>query len=399
MASFSPIPRDPATVLTGMRDPTAITSQRVIADVKDRIAQYEPESAPLTAILMKLQERRKVTQYSFDTLSQDPYPRSVYVSGAQTSGDTSIELATGQGTRVAANYVLLNKRTREHIHVSSISNDTLTVVRNIGGINEAMNDGDELVFTRAVFEDGADIGTLKSPKEARQFNYTEIIRTPYGVSGRQLATNLYGGRDLPYLRKIMGIEHAKSIENMLLFGRRHTRTGAGGLPQTYAGGLEYFLTSNVWDLQGNIPEERDFVAWMEHVMTLGMGGNIFGSGTKYFFCSARWLSTIERWGRDKLEYRPMDTEIGIKVAKFNSAHGTLFLVRHPLLTGTYHGGMGFLVDLNHCAYAYHQERDTAILEGRQGNGIDGESEEYRTDCSFDIELEASCGIVKGLPTN
>lgn len=396
MGGFTAVPRTDPTLVAGMRDPGSTTSQRIIADVKDEIALYMPSANPVTTITSHLRRKREATQFQYDWLTKDEFPRNSTLSAGVTSGATALVLAAGHGDRVAANYVLLNKRTREHVLVTLVATDTLTVVRGIGGVQEAMNANDILEFQRAVFEDGAGIGTLKSIKEDREFNYTEIIRTPFGFTGRQKNTSMYGGKDPMTERKWQGIEHAHSIENMLLFGRRHSRTGTGGKLQTFSGGIEYFLRSNIWDLNGNIPTERAFIEWLEVAMLYGRGGNLDGTQTKYLFCSARWLTVIEQWARDKIEYRPIDKRVGLKVGFFDTAHGTVVLVKQPLFVGD-HGGLAMLLDMNHVRYVNHQGRDTKLMEGRQANDVDGEQEEYLTDCGLELELEAAHSMVKGLP--
>lgn len=396
MGGFSAVPRSDPTLVAGMRDPGTTVSQRIIADVKDEIALYMPSANPVTVITSHMRRKREATQFQYDWLTKDEQPRSVTVLNAYTAGATSIVLAAGHGDRIANNYVLLNKRTREHALVTLVSTDTLTVVRGIGGVQEAGLAGDSLEFQRAVFEDGGGIGTLKSIKEDREFNYTEIIRTPFGFTGRQKNTSMYGGKDPMTERKWQGIEHAHSIENALMFGRRHSRTGSGGKLQTFTGGVEFYLRSNVWDLNGNIPTERAFIEWLEVAMLYGKGGNLEGTQTKYFFCSARWLTVIEQWARDKIEYRPLDKRVGLKVGFFDTAHGTVVLVKQPLFVGD-HGGFGMLLDLNHVRYVYHSGRDTKLLEGRQANDVDGEQEEYLSDCGLELELEAAHSMVRGLP--
>jgi hypothetical protein len=393
---FQGTPRPAPSLTSGFRDISQTLSNRVIADVADDILFYEPKSAPLCAITGAIRKKRKATQYQVNWIEKEPYPRKVTVNGAQTAGDVSVEVAVGQGTRVAANYVLMNLRTREHVLVSSISTDTLTVVRGIGGGAAAMLDGDELVFTRAVFEDGADVGTMKGTQETNNYNYCEIIRRPYGFTGRQQNTDLYGGKDPVTERKAQGIEHMKDIEYAMLFGKRHSRTGTGGRLQTFMGGLEFFITSNVYDLNNTEPTFRSFNEWLEVAMQYGEGGKRFGSGTKYFFCSDRWLTIIDGWKEDKLEMRVLDDKLDIEVAELKTSHGRVIIVPEPILSDD-HAGYGFLLDLNHLRYTYHQGRDTKIYENRQGNGVDAYEEEYLTDVCLEVQLEGAHGLVKGLP--
>lgn len=393
---FQQTPRSAATTVTGFRDPSSTLSQRIIADVADEIAYYEPKSAPLTAILKHIRRTRKATQYQVNWLEKEPYPRKVTSSADYTSGDVSIVLSAGQGARVAVNYVLRNLRTRENLLVTVVSTDTLTVTRGIGGGNAAILTGDTFLILNGTFEDGSDVGTMKSTQETNNYNYCQIIRRPYGFTGRQQNTDLYGGRDPDTERKSMGVEHMKDLEYAFLFGKRHSMTGAGGRLQTFMGGVEWFITSNVYDLNGTEPTLRSFLEFLEVAMQYGEGGIRFGSGTKYFFCSDRWLTIINEWKEQKLIMKPLDDTLDLEVTELNTSHGKVILVPEPILTES-HPDYGFLLDLNHLVYRFHQGRDTKILEHRQGNGVDAVEEEYLTDVTLQLELEGAHGLVKGLP--
>jgi hypothetical protein len=396
MGGFTPAVRTDPTLVSGMRDPGTTVGQRIIADVKDQIVMVLPSATPLT-YLTKRFRKRQVTQYSYDWLEKDEYPRIADVSGAHASDVTTINVATGHGARVPRNAAMLNRRTREVFLVTAIATDALTVVRGIGGVQEAMIDGDKVEFLNTAFEDGSSRGDLKSIKEDRQFNYTQIIRTAWGYTGRQKNTDMYGGKDPKTERMWQAIEHAKSIEHMLLFGRRHTRTGSGGKLQTFSAGAEAHIKTNVWDVMGNNPTVDQMVEVLEEFMRHGRGGYLGGSKTKWGFFAPRWCSLFQKLAHAHIEYRPADTSLGIKIGKLATVHGDLMIVEDPILTGAEHGGWGVILDLNHCYYVYHQGRDTRLLDNRQANDVDGTEEEYLTDCGAQVELEFAHGIWKGLP--
>jgi hypothetical protein len=400
MASFVPPARDVPTTVSGYRAPNdSVTSTRLKPDVQQEIAWYFPSAAPFTALSTKVRKRRTVSQYQFYWLEKDIYPRIMSPANAYPTGaETSVDVAAGQGARLAANALLMNRRTREQILVTAVSTDTLTVVRGIGdgGTGQPILATDDLELQAFIYEDGSDVGTSKTVIESAEYNLTEIIRTPFAFTGRQINTDLYGGKDPAIEQKWAGIEHTKSIENRCFFGKRHSRTGAGGKLQTFCGGLEYYIKTNVWDLNGQTPTERSFVEYLEYAMQLGRGGTNEGSGTKYLFGSRRWMTEIEFWAKDRIEYRPMDKTGGLKLGRYETTHGTIMLVTNPLFDGE-HGGFAFLVDMNHVRLVNHQGRATKLLKNRQGNGIDGKIHEYLSDISCQVELEAAHGILKGLP--
>lgn len=395
MPDFNPILRDEPDIVSGMRDPEQLNSIRIIADVDDEIHRYMPSSAPLTAISTKIRKTREVSQATFRFLEQDQYPRRLDVAAASTAGDTTIDVATGQGTRAAAAYVYQNTRTGEHVRVSSISSNELTVTRGIGSAAQAMEVGDVLILTRAVYEDGSDIGTVKTVKEDAEYNYTEIIRTPVSWSGREENIGLYGGGDVESTRKWVGIEHSKSIEMAYIFGQRHSTTGSNSRQLTFTGGLKFFIRSNVWDLNSTIPTERAFMEFMEEAMKWGRGGNLGGSRKKWMFCSSRWLTTITSWSMDRLRVRTMESLGGLDINEYKTPHGTIFLVHNPLFDEVAPAD-AVIIDMNHFRKVHFKGRNTKLLKNRQGNGVDGSSEEYLSDVGAQVELEASHAWIKGL---
>src|SRR5688572_12520386 len=239
MGSFVPGTRANPTLVTGTRGPENITEGRVIADMSDDIYMVQPSAAPLTVLTSRTRKKREVHNRKYDWMEKDKYPRSMELAADSIVGDLVLDFVAGQGARAAAEYVLLNTRTREHVLVVSIATDAVTVVRGIGGSEADMVTGDQLVITRAVYPDGADIGILKSIEDTEFFNYTEIIRRPFGFTGRDLAMDYYGGKDKTTETRWNAVEHTKDIEYAFLFGRRHTRTGTNNHEQTFTGGLEY----------------------------------------------------------------------------------------------------------------------------------------------------------------
>ncbi len=395
MPEFSPNERAYPTIVDGQRAPETTNAVRLIADVRDDILMYMPNKNPLVTLTGKLRKPRTVTQAKYDVLTKDQYPRKVTLSAAALIGATTLVVAAGEGTRVISPYgVYKNLNTGEQVLVSSVSTDTLTVVRAIGGGGSAMSAGDSLVFMRAVFPDGAGKGDLKSVKEADDYNYTEIIKTAYGFTGRQENTSFYGGRDPMTERKWQGIEHAKSIEYMMLFGRRHLISGSS--PQhTFSGGVDFFINTNRWDVSDIEVNERAFVEWLEEAMRWGDGGYQSGSATKYLFHSARWGTQLEFFAKDKIQYRALEPVAGLKLNRYVTTHGNIILVPTPILD-EHHGDMAFLLDLNHVRPVTHQGRDTKLVKDIQANDIDGTEEQYVSDKGCEVTLEASHSVAFGM---
>lgn len=396
---FTPNARTAPTIVSGTRDPQGgVPSQRIVPDVRDEIVLWEPNVASVTVLTKKLKNKLVATQREFQWIEEEPYPRTLTVSGAQTSGDTSIEVVAGEGSRVTTGCLLRNTRTGEVLRVSSVSTDTLTVVRGIGSSGgAAMNDGDRLLYFATAHADGSLSQTAKTVKGAREYNYTQFFRTPFELTDRQANTQMYGGRDIKTTGRQAAIEHRKDMEYALFFGRRYNDAAAGGETST-TGGLDQFIASNIWDLNGVAPSENAFVDFLEAPMRWGMGGSERGNGSKILVGSPRWMSQIDRWYRDRIRVvdAPEIKRLGLAMTELVTPHGNIMLLKQPLFTGD-DAGLAYLVDLNHIFYRYHEGLDTALHMDIQENDRAGVKHEWRTDMGWEIQVEAAHAKIQGLP--
>lgn len=396
MGSFIPGKPPTPSLVSTYRDPDSTLSQRIKPQIEDTIALVMPNANPFTTISKHLRRRREVEGPSFDIMEKDEQPREVLLNATYTGADTTIVLQANHGKRVQKYSVLRHNKTGQLLWVSAVSTDTLTVTRSIGGGGQAMEAGDALTVLASAFEDASRSGDMLSVKEDRVWNYVQFVRTKFGESVVQNATALFGGPDRETEEKWHAIEHARDIENTLLFGKRHKLTGAGGLPVYFSGGLEYFIRTNVWDLGGNVPRETQWVEFLEEAMKWGRGGNLEGGGTKYFFCGARWQTVIESWGRDKIEYRNHDTILGLRLGEYQTAHGRVIIVRDHLLTGEAFGHYAFLVDMNHVRYVFLKGNDTKLHKNVQDNDRAATEDEFRTFCGLHVDIERSCAVAKNI---
>lgn len=395
MAEFAPAARTAPTLVTGTRGPENQNTARVVVDMQDEILLYQPEATPLLTLTGKMRKKREAVNYRYEWLEKDEFPRSLEVTANADSDDTAISVVAGHDARVAVGSVVINLRTGENILVNAAptSGSLGTVVRGIGGGAAAIVAGDQLLYAFNAYEDGAGIGVLKSIQEFNEYNYTQIIRTPFGFTGRDLQTELYGGRDEMTETKWQAIEHKKSIEYAMGFGKRATRTGTH--IQTFTGGIDSSIVTNRWNVEGVSLTERSFVEFLEVGMKWGKGGNQNGSGTKYLLASSRWMTEINGWVGDRLRYKPLDESIGFAAQEFNSPHGNVELIRWPLLD-YFHPDRAFLLDFNHIRYVYLRGRDTKLYVDRQANDIDGKTNEYLSDCGVQTNFEHAHAALFGL---
>lgn len=402
-------PRTP-TMLSATRGMTNNVTGRIVQEIDEDIAYIEPNAAPVTTALMLAQKKMKsVSQRKFEWIEQDPRSWVADIPGTLLAGATSIAVGTGQGSRFAAGDTARVTETGDVVRITSISTDTLTVVPGIGnsGSSSATTAATTLVRLAHAGEEGADIGTLKSVQETIPYNYLQKIRTAYGMTWEQMSSSLHGASDPAVQKKVQLIEHKKEIDRMIMFGKRDIGTGAESQEITYSGGFDYFISTNVWNLGGNVPTDLQVIDWLSYVMQYGPNGNREGSGSKIAICSPNWITLFSKFGLDKSSYNADLGEefgagpIGIKVKVYQSSHGDLILMKHPMLTGPFRGKM-FVIDPGLVKLCYHQggngapDGRTKLLDGRGGNGRTAESLEYYSNLGLEFKVEMAHGSADSL---
>ena len=397
MADFEPLPRTEPTTVTGYRAPEDLPSQRVVVDMSDKIVTFLPAATPVLTVTGRIKAKRKTFNKKFEWLDKDIQPRKLTVSGAQTDVDTTIELVAGDDSKLAARYILRNQRTGEIVLASAVGAGSFTAVRGIGGTGIAMNDGDTLSIIGSSYPDNSLMGTMKSINEFPNFGYTQIFRRPFGFSGRDLVTELFGGNDKMTETKWQAIEHKRDIEFSFIYGKRHLIPAAGGVKDTtFTQGLINAVQTNVWNVGGVQLNKRTFDEMLEEGLRWGKGGRLqAGAALKYLLAPSRWMTEINGFVDNQLEYRVMDSEIGFSAMEYKSPHGRVRLIPSPVLDENT-PDTAILVDFNHLEYAYLRQRDTRLMDNREENDRDGEAYEFLSDCGLLVEFEQSHVVLKGL---
>jgi hypothetical protein len=389
-------PADP-TIISGQRAVTDENSTRVKADVSEEIYSYDPNANSLTLLSTKLRNKRKVTQYAFNWLEKDRLPRQTTIATGATAAQTGTAVvAAGDGSKLYPRAFIMNIDTGERMLVTSVSTDTPTLVRGIGGLGAfPISVGDRIEILGSAYEEGADVGSARTVQTRNVEQYTQIIRTPVQFTGRDENTDMYGGNDKMTERKWVAVEHAVSVERNFWWGTKHSAVMSGDDKYTtYMNGVHQYVKNNEWDLNGVPFTERSFTEYLEYAMRHGKGGKM-GRKQKFLFCAPRFVTELESFARDRMQVLPSSEVFGLEITAFKSSHGKVFLVEHPLFEER--GDIAFLLDMNHIKYCYHQGRDTKLLENRGGNGVDGTTEEYLSDLAIQVELGEAHGFISNLP--
>jgi hypothetical protein len=374
----------------GLTSTGDIAAHRLKIDMSEKIAELQPNAAPLTTFATKMKKTRTVHNPEFYWMEDDLHARWDAINNAAgyLAGDTAI--VVDNAVFFIPGDLVKVPRTGEVMLATAvtIATNTVTFVRSYGATTAAaLVDNDPLLIIGNANEEGAGLSVIRAQDPIQVWNYCQIFRTPVGLTNTQDSTATYGPNDKAYQRKKAGIMHAVDMERAFLFGEKGKDVGPNGKPRRTTAGLTEFLTENVFDCGGLSPAEGDFNEWLEQVFR-------YGSGEKILLASARLCTIIDNFSLNKLQTVSGNKTYGVAVKEYLSTHGKLYIVKHHLFEGAVYGNHGMVLDMDNIAKCPLSGRDTNLLTNRQNNDEDGVKDEYLTEAGLEVRLPKTHALIK-----
>jgi hypothetical protein len=205
-----------------------------------------------------------------------------------------------------------------------------------------------------------------------------------------MESNLYGPADMVYQRQKKGTEHALEIERAFWWGQKKSSTGTNGHPKRATGGILEFIESNnaYVQNQGGPLTAPDLNTFLREGFT-------YGSTSKTLFAGGIVLQAINEIARGQVQTKSGDKSYGVKISEWMTAFGTINIVHNPLFVEDY-AGYAFLLDMSCFRYRYYNNRDTKLKTNVQANDVDGQLDQYITECGLERKQAAKCALLKGV---
>lgn len=242
---------------TGQRTTYSDTTPQV-RSISDLIRMIDWTEAPLLNLLGVNGEKKfrliNFPHTKVEWLSDTMAPRATTAAEAMDSSETGLDVASGHGDYFKAGDVV--KQDSELMYVSSVSTDTLTVIRGFAGTTAASHSNGAAVTLATIARlEGANATTGYTTTVTNPYNYTQIIAEAVQVTGSEQKDTKYGIDDTMayHIAKLIGGgdgvgtkgkagKLAILLQQIFYHGQR-----AQGSATTAraAGGFEYFVTTNV----------------------------------------------------------------------------------------------------------------------------------------------------------
>lgn len=281
-----------------------------------------------------------------------------------------------------------------------------------------------LVIGNAAYEGqtGAALVPYQLPDEL--YNYLQISRTPFQLTGSANKTALRQDKNGPYPDKAKDamLAHATEQEKTWLFGTRGMYTDTTtGLPKKMTGGIEWYLKQ--WELgtvYGNsataitadTDDQKRIINNTAGTLTLkqwnGYLERLFRvtsneANEKVVLCGNGFLMTLNDLYAGKAVF---NYNSPIKAGRFGydfvsqvTPWGTVHYKTHPLFNLNAYWRYGaFALDTGNLKYMYLKGRDTQLLTEREPNNADYLEDEWLGECGLQLTLPESCMIFKNMQT-
>lgn len=380
------------TTVQGTRGTASILGNRQVIDISHTIHLLEPSSYPLVTLLNSVDGVKPAHNPTVRWMEDELNPRTDLLNGAVTAAGAALTVDNGGWWR--PNDIGHCPRTGENFRVTAVAANVLTVTRSWGPVaNAAMVDDEPLWNLGPAQREGDTSRALLSTLEVEQSNRTQIVRTPFGTTNTQSATDLYDGNDFDFQARKAAIEHAVSIERSLIFGQTATGTVAGQPLRTMSGILE-FIQTNRRDVNG-VLTEMEFDAFTEPVFRYN------GTDQILLIASGRVIQAINNFAKEKMDTVPMEESYGLNLQSYVSPFGRVMLAYHRQLVGSIYSGYGIALDMDRVwLRPLRGGKSSGNLAVRvtniQANDEDSRRDEYLSELSLEFQNEKAHGLLTGV---
>jgi hypothetical protein len=361
-------------------------------------------NAPLNALLA-MGSSESTNDSKFNNFQDELPDRVITVNGAiaSTSTGTITVDSSDQIGFFIAGALVTNATTGEVMHVTAdASGTTLTVSRNIGGTSHQIADGASLFVSGFAAAEGSGAPSAVSFDPQVDFNYTQIFKMPFAVTGTMQNTyTRTGDKEAEYQDKALKL-HMQDIERAHFFGYRHELNGSSNSPTRFTGGLMNLITTNVFDVStaisgvngtnGKVTED-EFDALLINTI-FGWGGK-----EKIAFVGPTVATHLQAIAKDRWAPTQVEGSYGVNLTRYNTFSGDLLIHLHPQFRQI--PGMAtamVILDFQFLKYRYLENRDTHLQENIQDNDADAVEHQWFTDCGLELQQDKPHAVIKGWAT-
>lgn len=367
-------------------------------DFASGLLQTQPTgSAPLLALSAGMMSRG-----AMDTVvswfEENHLSGRINVTNNAASGTT---FTVDDATQCIVGMLFYVESTGEYVFVEAVSGSNLTVTRGFGGSSISALDGSgtpkAIQRIGTAFEEGSSKPTAYANLGYPRFNYMQIFRNAWDVTGTAAAVEYHTGNVVAKNKADAALFHAEDIERSSIFGVKAMGT-LNSKPFRTMDGIKTQLQTNV-QAQGANTKWTDVRGFLQGVFATNVKGQ---PNERLAFCGNTVLGVIEDMARldSQINIAPGQTEFGMEIIKLRTPYGQVTVITHPLMNESPLWTKDLMV-LHPAAIEYRYLRRTHSDDyNKDGSraGADADFGVITTEMCVNYKAEKTGGYFSGIDT-
>lgn len=267
-----------------------------------------------------------------------------------------------------------------------------------------LSDCDRVLGIGNANEEGADTPDGMNYDPTKYYNFTQIFRDAYEITRTASKQKLRTGDQLKENRREALELHSIGMEKAFLWGIRTEKASASGKKKRTTWGMVPMIVGNT--TSDNIDSYKTNSSysgktwleggedWLDDILAKIFR---FGSMEKLAYCGYAALGGLNKLAKTygNINLVPNAGVYGIKIIEWVTPHGVLYLKTHPLMS--YEAtNINTMIIFEPKNVKYRYIDDTKLKKNVQGNGVDGQIDEFLTEAGLEFHHPDTFGYLNGV---
>ena len=317
---------------------------------------------------------------------------------------TGASITVDDSSQITAGLVYMIESTGEYIYVESVAGAVATVVRGFGSTSPQSIDGSSTAEPMQRIASAHEEGSAKPTSIANlgfpRFNYMQIFRNPWDVTGTAKAVEYYTGDLLAKNKRDAGIYHAEDMERAMIWGIQAIGI-QNGKPFRTMSGIQEQITTNVTSQGANTTWDE-----IDQFLQDCFARNVKGKpNERIALCGNTVLQVLNKIARTdgnmtQINLVPGQTDFGMKITKWMTPYGDVSLITHPLFNESPLWTKDLMIlhpGVMRTRYLRRTHEDTNDKDGTRA-GVDADFGVLTTEMCLEYRAEITGGLFTGIDT-
>ena len=304
-----------------------------VGDFASAILRYQPTGTALLLALTSGMAKSGAADTVF-TWFEDSHQTG---RAAIQDGGSTTQITVDDGSFYIPGTVGMIEESGEHVLVTAVAGNVLTVIRGLGGTAVvAVNNTMHFQQIGNAHEEASGMPTAVTQQGAPRMNYVQIFRNSWAISGTAKAVSYRTGSKLAKNKKECASFHAEDMERGFMWGRKHIGTlngkqfrmtdGVKAQIENYGGIVESAATGgNPGDYSRS--DFEDFIRRVFATNVKGMPNERIALGGDQVLAVLNQMTMLD----GTYNISQGETKVGIAVTTIQTPFGSLKLMTHPLM--------------------------------------------------------------------